>query len=142
MYKAHQVLGLPVSLQVSRGGSMRKVPTFLKSGNTARVLTLCAAMFLVCLSAFSQGSSTGRLLGTVTDQSGGTVSGATVTITDTQRGRSRVLTADDAGAYNAPELTPGIYTVKAEFRGFRATERQNVNVEVGSEYRIDLTLQP
>ncbi len=39
-------------------------------------------------------------------------------------------------------MTPGTYAVKAEFRGFKATERQNIGIEVGNEYRIDLTLQP
>jgi hypothetical protein len=36
-------------------------------------------VLLLCLPLFSQGSS-GRILGTVTDQSGGVVAGATVTI--------------------------------------------------------------
>src|ERR1700682_6169612 len=67
-------------------------------------------MLLLCLPLFSQGSS-GRILGTVLDQSGGTVSGATVTVVDTDRGVTRTLTSDDAGAYNAPNLTPGNYKV-------------------------------
>lgn len=65
-----------------------------------------------------------------------------MTVTDTERGTTRTLTTDDAGEYNAPELIPGTYTVKGEFRGFKATERQNIGIEVGKEYRIDLTLQP
>ena len=43
------------------------------------------AVLLLCLPAFSQGSF-GRILGTVTDQSGGVVAGATVTVIDTERG--------------------------------------------------------
>jgi len=54
-------------------------------------------MLLLCLPLFSQGSF-GRILGTVTDQSGGVVSGATVTVLDTQRGVARTLTTDEAGA--------------------------------------------
>jgi hypothetical protein len=52
------------------------------------------------------------------------------------------LTTDNAGAYFAPNLLPGTYTVRAEFKGFRSVERQNVVLEVGQEIRIDLTLQP
>ena len=44
--------------------------------------------------------------------------------------------------FNAPSLTPGAYTVRAEAKGFQTTERQNVVVGVGQELRIDLTLQP
>ena len=61
----------------------------------------------------------GRILGTVTDQSGGVISGATVTVIDTERGVIRTLTTDDAGAYNAPNLTPGNYTVRVEATGFK-----------------------
>jgi hypothetical protein len=104
---------------------------------------LCCLLGVLLLSppAFSQGS-TGRILGTVTDTSGGVVAGATVTVVDTDRGTTRTLTTDDAGAYNAPNLTPGTYTVRAEAKGFKRLERQNVVVEVGHEIRVDLTVQP
>jgi hypothetical protein len=96
---------------------------------------------LLCLSAFSQGNF-GRILGAVTDQTGGVISGATVIVLDTQRGVSRTLTTDEAGAYNAPTLIPGTYTVRVEAKGFKKLERQNVVLEVGQEIRVDLTPQP
>jgi hypothetical protein len=104
---------------------------------------LCGAMGMLLLSlpAFSQGSF-GRILGTVTDQSGGVISSATVTVLDKDRGISRNLTTDDAGAYNAPNLTAGNYTVRAESKGFKVFERQNIVLEVGKEIRVDATLQP
>jgi hypothetical protein len=98
-------------------------------------------ILLLCLPAFSQGSS-GRILGTVSDQSGGVVSGANVTVVDTDRGVTRILTSDDAGAYNAPNLTPGNYKVRAESKGFKVFERTNIVLEVGKELRVDATLQP
>jgi hypothetical protein len=51
---------------------------------------------LVSLPVFSQ-SSQGTIQGTVVDQSGGAVVGATVTVTDVPRGTSRVLATDSAG---------------------------------------------
>src|SRR5467141_122664 len=98
-------------------------------------------MVLFSLPAFSQGNF-GRILGTVTDQSGGVISGATVTVLDKDRGVSRTLTTDDAGAYNAPNLTPGNYTVRAESKGFKVFERLGIALDVGKEVRIDATLQP
>lgn len=118
-------------------------------GRTARIrgrnfvsllLCLISAVFF-SLPAFSQGSF-GRILGTMTDQSGGVVSGATVTVIDTERGISRTLTTDDAGAYNAPNLTAGNYTVRGEAKGFKKIERQGVVIEVGHEVRVDLVVQP
>jgi Carboxypeptidase regulatory-like domain/TonB dependent receptor len=112
--------------------------------NTKRVLQVLAAtlaMLLLCVSAFSQGSA-GRIQGAVTDQSGGAVAGANVTVTDTERGTSRTLTSDDAGGYNAPSLTPGSYKVRAEAKGFKVVERQNIVLEVNGDVRVDLKLQP
>src|SRR5579863_2172331 len=109
--------------------------------NTSKFLTVAFAALLLCVPAFSQGN-TGRILGTVTDQSGGVVVGATVTVIDTERGITRTLTTADAGAYNATNLTAGNYTVRAEAKGFKKLERQNIVIEVGHEVRIDLTVQP
>ncbi len=101
----------------------------------------CSLLLFFSLPAFSQGE-TGRILGSVHDQSGGAISGASVTVTDVQRGIARALTTDDAGEYAAPNLVPGSYTVHAEYKGFKAAERQNLLLEVGKELRVDLTLQP
>src|SRR6202521_374887 len=98
-------------------------------------------ILLLCLPLFSQGSS-GRILGTVFDQSGSVISGATVTVTDTERGVSKNLVSNDAGEYNAPTLIPSTYKVRAEAKGFKTVERQNVALEVGKEIRVDLTVQP
>src|SRR6202047_2188493 len=106
-----------------------------------QILAGAMGMLLLSLPAFSQGSF-GRILGTVTDQSGGVVAGATVTVLDKDRGTTRTLTTDDAGAYNAPNLTAGNYTVRAESKGFKVVERQNIVVEVAKEIRVDATLQP
>jgi len=117
------------------------------SGLTSRMTLLLSAtlgvlgVLLFSVSLFSQGSN-GRIVGTVIDQSGGVISGATVTLIDKDRGVARVLTTDDAGEYNAPQLLPGTYTVRAEANGFKKLERANVELGVGKEVRVDLTVQP
>src|SRR5229473_3876575 len=98
-------------------------------------------VFLASVPLFSQGS-TGRIDGTVTDQTGGAIVGAKVTVTDVQRGVARALTTDSAGVYSAPNLIPSTYTIRAEFQGFRPLERQNILLEVAQEIRVDLSLQP
>jgi hypothetical protein len=111
--------------------------------NKSRVLFASAALLslLLALPAFSQ-VNLGRIGGAITDQTGGAIVGATVTVTDIARGVARTLTTDSVGAYAAPNLTPGIYTVHAEFQGFKSVDRQDVNVGVGQDVRIDLSLQP
>src|ERR1700726_203839 len=118
-----------------------KRPWGVRFRKALQLLVGTMGVLLLCLPSFSQGNF-GRILGTVTDQSGGVIAGATVTVLDTQRGVARTLTTDEAGEYNAPTLIPGTYTVRAEAKGFKKIERQNVVREVGHEVRIDLTVQP
>src|ERR1700692_2565767 len=125
-----------------RGSEMRTLNLMSSwCGKAIQLLGVAFGVLLLCLPAFSQGN-TGRILGTVTDQSGGVIAGATVTVIDTERGVIRTLTTDDAGEYNAPNLTPGNYTVRAGAMGFKKLERQNVVIEVGKEVRVDLSVQP
>ena len=71
-------------------------------------------------------STAGRILGSISDQSGAAVAGATVVVTDVQRGTSRTLTTDQAGAYVAADLTPGTYKIHVEAKGFKSVERPSV----------------
>jgi len=107
----------------------------------ARVLASIVGILLISASLFAQ-SNQGRIQGTVRDQSGGIIAGATVTVTDVLKGVTRTLTTDEAGEYAAPNLDPSTYKVRVEYKGFKAFERQGLDVGVGQEAKIDITLQP
>jgi hypothetical protein len=83
----------------------------------------------------------GRILGTVTDESGAVVK-CKVTITNVETGISRALETNDSGDYIAPNLPPGLYNIVAEAQGFKRVERTQIRVEVAKDVRIDLTLVP
>src|SRR6202046_1604222 len=125
-----------MELQSLLGGSPRRgAPE-----SCARALALGLGMLLLCLPVFSQ-SSMGRILGDVRDQSDAAIVGATVVITDVERGVSRTLVTDGDGEYLAPDLEPGLYTVTVANSGFKRFERTNVQVEVATDVRIDVVLQ-
>lgn len=107
----------------------------------ARIAFAALVSLLICVPGFSQGNVS-RILGTVTDQSGGTIAGATVTVTDVQRGIPRALTTDQSGEYVATSLLPGTYSVRAEAKGFKTVEHSNLLLEVGNDLKVDLVLQP
>jgi hypothetical protein len=106
-----------------------------------RIVLFIFVVSLMSLPAPAQ-STTGRVLGSVTDQSGAAVGGATVVVTDTQRGTSRTVVTDVSGSYIAPDLIPGTYKIHVEGKGFKTEERLSVRVEVASDVRADFTLQP
>jgi hypothetical protein len=117
------------------------LPGCVSLAQILRVLAAVCVALLASVAAHPQGS-TGRILGVVTDESGGNVGNATVTITDVARGVSQTLTTDSDGAYVAVNLLPGTYSVRAEYKGFKTFERKNILVEVGKDVRIDAVLHP
>ncbi|MFZ2083197.1 MAG: carboxypeptidase-like regulatory domain-containing protein, partial [Candidatus Sulfotelmatobacter sp.] len=115
--------------------------------SAGQVATAASRMFLILMiCAFSlpglAQSTAGRILGSISDQSGAAVTGATVVVTDVDRGTSRTLTTDQAGAYVAADLTPGTYKIHVEAKGFKSVERPNVVIEVATDVRADFALQP
>jgi hypothetical protein len=103
------------------------------------VLKILLPMLLVSAPLLSQGSA--QITGTITDQTRGVIAGAIVVITDTSRGVSRALVTDGAGQYNAPNLLPGTYSVRAESKGFKVGEHSGITLEVSQELRVDVTLE-
>jgi hypothetical protein len=83
----------------------------------------------------------GEISGVVSDQSGAAVTGVRVTLTNLATNALREVQTNDSGLYAFPAIGPGIYVLKAEKQGFRAVERKNIEVLVGSANRIDLSLE-
>src|SRR5437588_4315803 len=125
-----------MSASITRGGW---VCASLRRG--VQALGATVVLLLISLPLFSQANQ-GTIQGGVFDQTGGAIAGATVSVIDVARGVTRALTTDASGEYVAPSLLPGTYTVRAEAKGFRVTERSGVLVEVGKTIRVDLTVQP
>src|SRR5271169_1940029 len=107
--------------------------------NGIRILGIVCLVLALAVPVISQTTS-GRIQGTVSDQSGAAVAGAAVVIVDVQRGTTRAVATDASGTYAAPELQPGVYKVRAEAKGFKTVERVNIVVEVAQDVRVDITL--
>jgi hypothetical protein len=91
-----------------------------------RFLYLPAVLLMVCSSVLAQ-TSTGRIVGTVQDQAGAIVSGATVTAMNEETTITYTTTATDAGKYTFEALPAGRYTLTVEAANFkRFSSSQNV----------------
>jgi len=126
------MLSRTVGTIASRDGRITATPRFLFATFT---------LLLFSVAALAQ-STTGRVLGGVIDQSGASVAGATVVVTDVQRGTARTMTTDESGSYVAADLQPGTYKIHVEAKGFKSSERPSVQIEVASDVRADFALQP
>jgi hypothetical protein len=102
---------------------------------------LVAVSILIVPATVSAQAVTGTLLGNITDSTGASVPGATVTATEVQTNISRSTTTNDAGYYLLASLPNGTYEVTAELTGFRKIVRKDVRVDVNTTVRVDLILE-
>lgn len=96
---------------------------------------------LVFTSAVSAQATTGRILGTVRDESRGVLPGVTVTVTNKETGIKRTVIADDEGRYSAPSLSSGKYEIEAALTGFSIAVASGIELTVGQDAVVDLTLK-
>ena len=109
--------------------------------------TLRALCLVMCVawtgSAFAQGTTTGSITGTLTDQSGAVLPGVTVSLSGPNLQGVRTAVTDDQGVYRFRNIPPGAdYTVTASLMGFRDATQQNIYVFLGQEGTINLSLSP
>src|SRR4030095_1830855 len=108
-----------------------------------RIFMLTAAL-LCCViiggGAFAQ-QPLGNLAGTVTDQVGAVVSGATVTATSVATGALRVATTNDQGYFLLPTLQAGEYKLSISHAGFANFLVDRVVVAVGQTANVEARLK-
>ena len=97
-------------------------------------------VFLLAPNARAQ-TSGATLSGTVTDQSGGVVPQATISIKNIATGIQRANTTNSAGFYVSPNLLPGNYEVKAEAQGFSTEVQTSIKLTVGEQQVLNFALR-
>ncbi|MBI3668062.1 MAG: TonB-dependent receptor [Acidobacteria bacterium] len=109
-----------------------------------RSVAFCVVVLLLASGVSRQAlaqKSTGDILGTITDPTGGVVRGATVTLTDMATNEMRRATTDDLGNYRFSLLPPGRYSVRAEMAAFRTANVSDLILRVDEQRRQDIVLQ-
>jgi hypothetical protein len=103
------------------------------------VLTAFLCMLLACGSVVAQ-VGTSSVGGTVVDPEGKAVAGATVKLTNAQKGFSRTQTTSESGAYSFPAVPPDTYTVEAEATGFKKAVISDVRALVDKQTTLEVSL--
>lgn len=99
-------------------------------------------IFLMLFSVNTFGQLTrGSISGTVQDESGATVPGATVKVTAIGTNISRDVVTDDNGFYRIGALDPGKYTVKVEKDGFTSVENKELVVNTATDVIFDVSMK-
>ena len=87
-----------------------------------------------------QAQVTASIIGTVTDQSGGVVVGAKISVKSVETGATRIVTSGDEGSYRIVSLPLGLQELRAERAGFKPFVRRGINLHVGEEAVLNVTL--
>jgi hypothetical protein len=98
------------------------------------------AVTLLCLPVLAAAQQTeSRIIGRITDSSGGVLPGVTVTVTSTQTGATRTVVTEGNGSYTLTNLSAGPYKVAFQLDGFGSAER-TVVLGVGDVKSADVAL--
>jgi hypothetical protein len=121
----------PHSPQSSRGIASAAVPVF------AAALILFGSFGVTARAQAVYGS----LLGTVTDNTGAVVPGATVTVTDISKNTSVQVQTNPSGEYRVDHLIPDAYRVEVEASGFKKSTVPSVQVFADTSPKVDVKLE-
>jgi Carboxypeptidase regulatory-like domain len=95
-------------------------------------------LMFVCVGVFAQQNS--EIVGTVTDQAGAAVVGATVTVTDPATKYERTSTTNADGSYRFTALNVATYEIKVAAKGFQTYVASGISVNVSQTHRADVKL--
>jgi hypothetical protein len=104
-----------------------------------RSLGRCLVLLFSVSAAGAQVSA--DLSGTVRDQSGAVIPGASVTVKNVDTGVSRSTATDSSGHYQASSLPVGQYEIRAGKPGFTEEVRTGVHLVVGQSAMVDMELR-
>src|ERR1700752_2121294 len=116
-------------------GTSKFSPLEVKSSLLAILLTS-----LLTLTVFGQGT-TGSLNGTISDPTGASVAGATVTLINTATGAERSGITSSVGGFDFQALQPGTYKISVEATGFKKAVSLDVVVSVSSATSVNIPLE-
>ncbi len=110
--------------------------------NRTSSVALCLLLImagLLCQQSQAQ-ENRGSILGTVTDETGAAVVGATVRSVSAATGIATTTTSDQSGDFNLPFLAPGDYRIEVDAKGFAKAANPSVTVHAQETQHLTFSL--
>src|SRR5262252_601467 len=104
-------------------------------------LPVLITLMLLVLSLARGQAYFGTVSGELTDSSGAVVQGASVMLSDEEKGFNFVTTSDASGRYLFRSVAPGLYSVTADAKGFAKSSSKPFKVDVNENATTNLTLK-
>lgn len=103
---------------------------------------LVCLLFSLLLSQVARALPVGSGVGTVKDNAGASVVGASLTLIRISTNAKLTTSSDTEGQFQFPNLAPDIYALSVEASGFKRATLSQIVVEVDHTTRMDVTLEP
>ncbi len=105
-----------------------------------RLVVIAACALWLSTASFGQ-AVYGTIFGSVTDNTGAAIPGATITVTDTNKGTTVTATANEAGEFTVGHLIPDIYDVKVTNAGFKTFETKGAQVYADNSIKVEAKME-
>src|SRR5258705_6987780 len=98
-------------------------------------------VFILCVAIGASAQFRASIQGTVQDTGGALVPQATITVTNSETGKSQQTTSSDEGFYRISGLAPGLYSITVEKTGYKKTALERVSVSAEATQGVDIALE-
>src|SRR5829696_6535370 len=99
-----------------------------------------APVLLFAFSVFAQTQTTGRIAGMVKDQQNALIVGANIVAVNQATGEERTAATDESGKFAVAFLSPGVYRIRIEAKGFNVFKLENLTVRLTETTTINAPL--
>lgn len=106
-----------------------------------RIVRAFSFLLLLAVGVFAQDITSGTIAGTVSDEQGAVVPGATVEARNVDTNFTRTFTTDSEGRFTLLSMPPGRYVVSVSKAGFAKLNQENVELTVGRRLSLDVALK-
>jgi len=105
-----------------------------------RVILIAACAVFLSTAGYAQ-AVFGTIFGSVVDGTGAVIPGATITVTDTNKGSSVTATANEAGEFTIGHLIPDTYDVSVANAGFKTFESKGLIVYADQSIKVEAKME-
>jgi outer membrane receptor protein involved in Fe transport len=113
----------------------------MSNHKTRTVAIVTAVLVALCAGAASAQELRGRIVGTVTDNTGAVLPGVTVTASGPALIQPQTTTTGPDGTYRFPALPSGLYTLRFQINGFQTARREGIRVLLNTTLTVDAGMQ-
>src|SRR5207253_6364211 len=119
----------------------RRVSNPIVGDNNMSFISFCRLPTVLLMAAVTSAqTTTGDILGTVRDASGGLITDAKVTVRNLDNNQSKETTTSGTGAFRVPLLSTGSYEVLVAKTGFATYRQGPIVLAVNQEAYLNITL--